>query len=87
MSGYTNGSGDWFSLVDTWLNFYGFEMNIHRDKPYPVGYSIMSGTSPRDKDILHSVVAYGGEQVFDPHPSRAGIRDRRDYITIDKVQQ
>ena len=36
-------------------------------------YEILSGTSPRNKDILHSVVGFGGKIVHDPHPSGDGL--------------
>lgn len=37
-------------------------------------YHIMQGKSPRGRGT-HAVVAKGDRVVWDPHPSRAGIRD------------
>ncbi|HEV8448563.1 MAG TPA: hypothetical protein VGQ44_17155 [Gemmatimonadaceae bacterium] len=39
----------------------------------PKGYHVACGTSPR-QDEQHAVVALDGEIVFDPHPSRDGLR-------------
>lgn len=45
---------------------------IRLDEFHPC-YGILSGPSPRDADILHAVVGFGGDIVHDPHPSREGI--------------
>ena len=39
----------------------------------PRGYHLISGPSPRDNSIWHSIVGYQGKMVHDPHPSRAGL--------------
>lgn len=44
----------------------------HCDIP-PKGWSIAGGKSPRGHQ--HAVVAYDGEIVWDPHPSRSGLTD------------
>lgn len=36
-------------------------------------HCILSGPSPRNKDVFHAVVGRGNEIVHDPHPSRAGL--------------
>ena len=36
-------------------------------------YEILSGPSPRDKNILHACVGYAGKIVHDPHPSKEGL--------------
>ena len=41
-------------------------------------YHLMGGPSPRDPRIWHSVVAYRGRMIHDPHPTRAGILDLSD---------
>jgi len=40
---------------------------------------------PAGEDLLHSVVAVGHEVVHDPHPSRAGLLDHRDFIVIRSI--
>ncbi len=47
-----------------------------------VGYYVLSGPSPRQKNVEHAVIAKGGEIVFDPHPSKAGLADGDDYRWI-----
>lgn len=39
------------------------------------GYSIITGKSPREGNILHCVVAYQGKMVHDPHPDNTGLED------------
>lgn len=57
----------------------GWCLAYHEDR-VPVGYTIMSGMAERG--LLHSVVAYDGRMVHDPHYSRAGLLDGdRDFIT------
>lgn len=38
-------------------------------------YEILSGPSPRDNNILHSVVGYAGKIVHDPHPTKQGLSE------------
>ena len=38
-----------------------------------LGYHIISGTSPRDRSILHGVIGLNGEICFDPHPENTGL--------------
>jgi len=44
--------------------FYGMDEDVYHE---------ISGPSPRGNGITHAVVGKGGEIVFDPHPSRAGL--------------
>lgn len=44
--------------------FYGLDDDIHHE---------ISGPSPRGTGVFHAVVGKGGQIVFDPHPSRAGL--------------
>lgn len=49
------------------------------------GYIIVNGTSPRKWVTRgHSVVYKNGVMVHDPHPSREGLVDLRDYYMIEK---
>lgn len=44
--------------------FYGLDEDIYHE---------ISGPSPRGNGVFHAVIGKGGEIVFDPHPSRAGL--------------
>lgn len=48
-------------------------------------YSIMSGTSPRNAPKGHSVVAFNGEMVHDPHPDDTGLLDLWDHIILRPI--
>lgn len=56
-------------------------------------HEILSGPSPRDQNVLHAVVGFGGEIVHDPHPSRAGLLQIEDkpwtrsyFVCIDPAK-
>lgn len=46
-------------------------------------YHFIGGNSPRG--VMHSVVGFGGEMVFDPHPSGAGLVSVVDYTFFIKT--
>lgn len=77
------GGGDWFDRFTEWLRGHGF-YPVCLENYVPDGLHILSGKSPRhpETQTLHSVVANGAAIVHDPHPSRAGILDRRDVVLL-----
>lgn len=68
----------YFRATLDWLRARGLSWlevrigGISRDEIGDV-YCIISGPSPRDATITHSVVGLGSRIVHDPHPSRAGL--------------
>jgi len=42
-------------------------------------YHIITGQSPRDKKIYHSVIGLNGQIVFDPHPDNTGLVSIKSY--------
>ncbi len=46
----------------------------------PKGYCLAGGKSERG--LWHSCVTLDGEIIHDPHPSRAGLETREDYIVL-----
>lgn len=71
----------WRDIVNDWLENKGMffidialngDMRDNQIKYW--GYHIIMGESPRSEDIRHAVVGYQGKIVFDPHPSRDGLR-------------
>lgn len=82
---------EWWEGFEAWLLPHGLFplcLSIPKDGSWaPVGVHILSGLSPRGtgpKD-LHSVVACGKEIIHDPHPSRAGLVDRRDVVILAQL--
>ena len=77
-------NGDnWQEDVNTWLKPFGLAY-IQWDTEFidylKIHYGITGvhhiNNGPTDRfngDVLHSVVAVDGKQVFDPHPSRSGL--------------
>lgn len=68
---------------DFWNCFYdfirslGYDVITYSNKTaeyyaFPT-HNIMIGTSPRNPDILHAVVGFGNDVVFDPHPDNTGL--------------
>jgi hypothetical protein len=81
---------EWYDRFRAWLEgrgWYPLCLQYDGERPTP-GLHILSGLSPRAADgadperYQHSVVARGRKIVHDPHPSRDGLRDRRDVIVL-----
>ena len=81
---------DWYERFGRWLatrNLWPLCLEADGERS-PPGLYILSGISPRAPmsadpgQHLHSVVACGRDIVHDPHPSRDGLRDRRDVIVL-----
>ena len=85
---YFMDGGAWFERFAEWLRPRGYWplcFKSSRDGWTPAGLHILSGKSPRElanPNALHSVVAHGGEIEHDPHPSRAGILTRDDFVIL-----
>lgn len=80
---YPGDDGEWFVALDEWLQMFNLSaICLSHDGTFaPRGFAILSGGSPRG-DFNHSVVAHNGEMVWDPHPSRGGLRDHLDWIVF-----
>lgn len=67
----------YYAAMLSWLalrNLTLVEVTTHNiEVDWGDSFEILSGTSPRDSSILHSVVGFAGKIVHDPHPSRAGL--------------
>jgi hypothetical protein len=58
-------------------DYPGFEEDLAK-----MGYSIVTGKSPRGGGMYHSVVFKGSDMVHDPHPDRTGILTRSYAISF-----
>ena len=72
---------EWRDVVNEWLSsrsLFFLDISLPGDMRDSVvkywGYHIIMGDSPRVGDIRHAVVGYKGDIVFDPHPSRDGLK-------------
>lgn len=61
----------WPNALELWARGRGLMVKGERTTVVPDRLSIVGGTSPRG--VMHVVVGYGGEIVWDPHPSRDGL--------------
>lgn len=66
---------NWFDVLNAFMaSFRLYPLFLQGKSAFtPLGNYIVSGKSPRDPKILHSVVYNSGVMVHDPHPSRSGI--------------
>ena len=71
---------EWRDIVNDWLfarGLFFLDISLPGDMRDSVvkywGHHIIMGESPRDGDVMHAVVGYKGDIVFDPHPSRDGL--------------
>lgn len=71
------GESDWVTACNSWLNQYGlslFTVVFKTGTFVPIDvYYLMAGPSVRG--LLHSVVAFDGKMVHDPHPDGTGIEE------------
>ncbi len=72
----------WQQEVNAWLRPYGIAyMQVSDFAAYceTVGitgcHTELGGTSPRNANVEHAMVAIDGVPVFDPHPSDAGVSE------------
>lgn len=61
----------WPGALRLWLRGEGLDYTVVKAPPIPQGRAMLCGRSPRG--YAHAVVSEGGEVVWDPHPSRAGL--------------
>lgn len=91
---YFMGVDGWWAPFETWCRTQKFAAVWHDRRgelihePPPSGFSILSGASPRFAGRYHSVLAFDGRIVHDPH-----VGDRRgvvapilDYITLEPIK-
>lgn len=81
---------NWNEALNLWLSgWYGLRASV---RPYsaesvPEGRYLLIGTSPRNAEWTHIVVAEGDEIVWDPHSSRAGLADRKRTVTFYAIDE
>jgi hypothetical protein len=45
-------------------------------------YHILTGTSPRDPNVRHSVIGLDGAVEHDPHPDGRGLANGPEYMAL-----
>lgn len=75
-------NGEWWDRFNAWMREATglVPMMIESLGHIKPGYTIMCGPGPRGH--VHSVVAYNGEMVHDPHPSGDGLLDTEDHTVF-----
>lgn len=70
---------DWFHAVQEFLGRFGLFLAWNVEPTYREfwGYHVVSGPGPRG--VRHSVVGYGLDVIWDPHPSRDGLVEADDW--------
>lgn len=84
----------WWERFEGWTKSEGFGPTWHdrrgelERQPPPSGFSIMSGGSPRFSGRYHSVLAFNGRMVHDPHHGdrRGLVAPLLDYITLERIK-
>lgn len=75
---------DWWTVMCGWLADKGYAVTRLGTRKIPLSRRcIVVGRSPRD--ITHVCVAEGGQIVWDPHPSRAGLANVIEAWFIDEA--
>ncbi len=78
-------NGDWAEEMIGWLWDNGFEFESYNDEDQIIkesnnDYYIVGGTSPRNKNINHSVIYKNKNLIHDPHPDNKGIINEPKYL-------
>lgn len=70
----------WYEQMWEWLKRFGLmPLCVQKSSGRTVfGYSI--GTGPGPRGFQHAVVCYNGDMVHDPHPSKAGLVEIKEWI-------
>lgn len=66
-------SSDWATQLHEWITIKGWEMGDLVGHQYDNSFYLVTGVSPRDKNIFHICIYQNGNLWHDPHPSRDGI--------------
>lgn len=77
----------WLLDLEEWLRPRGLAPMLVQAEGCPAlddAYGLLGGPSPRGCN--HSVVVRGVEVVHDPHPSREGLLEARDYLFFVQLQ-
>lgn len=73
----------WPMALELWVRGHDLTCKGERTATIPERLCIVGGQSPRGVD--HVVVGYGGEVVWDPHPSREGLVSIRDATWFEPM--
>lgn len=70
-----DGIGDWhwWTAQWKWLRLQGWSIHAAVITGCPGEYLMVSGPSPRGKNIFHAVIYRDGELAHDPHPDGTGV--------------
>lgn len=63
----------WYDAMELWARGQGLTVRTESVDGPPDGPCVVAGPSPRHDGFGHACVCVGGEIVWDPHPSRAGL--------------
>lgn len=84
-------SKDFYGQTANWLRDKGYaliQIDVTGNNPFPYFWNnspiwtIISGTSPRNKDWLHAVVGKNTTPYWDPHPDRTMIAGDPKYLYL-----
>lgn len=75
---FVESPGDWVQDMVTFAREHGYRLEW-RTKDEPITFGLLFGPTVRSADLHHAVAVINGE-VWDPHPSRAGLTATTTYI-------
>jgi len=79
-----DGPTHWWLQTVTWLDERGYKIEPvwgHLDTDE---YYLVSGPSPRYKNLAHVVIYRNGKMVHDPHPDGFGLNEELHFDVIRK---
>lgn len=76
---------DWRGDLLEWLSLRGWEMGGLRGHLETEEFYLVSGISPRNKNIYHVCIYQNGKLWHDPHPDGTGILTEEYFEYLEKI--
>jgi hypothetical protein len=78
---------DWYNRLVEWLKERGWELKQIDGHLYDDSVYMVSGVSPRDKNVHHVVLFQNAKMVHDPHPDNTGIKSELIFESLTRIEQ
>lgn len=78
----------WMQTVELWLKHYGYREVAWLPEFEPINHGHVDyyfGVGKSARGVHHIVIYKDGEMVFDPHPSKTGLLNITEWITLEKI--
>lgn len=78
------GGQHWWLHTVEFLKLHGYSIEPIWEHPDTDEYYLVSGPSPRHKEMYHVVIYQRGRMIHDPHPDGTGVLEEKHFDIIRK---